>query len=196
MNIMIRDRVKILSREFGAAYAMGREKFTHGEVKGIKGKIYEALWKGDSETTKSHVTNLRRMIKEADSATPANVMTLKERIEEIEKDIAIEDIRRKIEGWFKSSTSLVCVLPILEVHAQIHEAAHDEPGNWPKDFLQAMMKRIERNGSWQSRRKLNLGTCSMRPKSLPMSTWSADLQSFRWESCSRGKGVENTNSGK
>ena len=140
-NIMIGDTVKILSRKFDAAYAMGREKFTHGEVKDIKGKIYEVLWRGDSKTTKSHVTNLRRMIKEADSATPANVMMLKDKIEEIEKDIAIEDIRRKIEGWFKTTTSLVCVLPILEVHAQIHDAAaHDEPGNWPKDFLQAMMK--------------------------------------------------------
>ncbi len=91
-DIMIGDKVKILSRKFGAAYAMGREKFTHGEVKDIKGKICEVLWKGDSETTKSHVTNLRRMINEADSATPANVMMLKDKIEEIEKDIAMEDI--------------------------------------------------------------------------------------------------------
>jgi hypothetical protein len=139
-DIMIGDKVKILSRKFGAAYAMGREKFTHGEVKDIKGNVCEVLWKGDSKTTKSHVTNLRRMIKEADSATPANVMMLNDKIESIEKDIAMEDIRRQIEGWFKTSTSLACVLPILEVHAQIHEAAHDEPGNWPKDFLQAMMK--------------------------------------------------------
>jgi hypothetical protein len=139
-DIMIGDKVKILSRKFGAAYAMGREKFTHGEVKDIKGNVCEVLWKGDSKTTKSHVTNLRRMIKEADSATPANVMMLNDKIESIEKDIAMEDIRRQIEGWFKTSTSLACVLPILEVHAQIHAAAHDEPGNWPKDFLQAMMK--------------------------------------------------------
>ena len=139
-DIMIGDKVKILSRKFGAAYAMGREKFTHGEVKDIKGNVCEVLWKGDSKTTKSHVTNLRRMIKEADSATPANVMMLNDKIESIEKDIAMEDIRRQIEGWFKTSTSLACVLPVLEVHAQIHEAAHDEPGNWPKDFLQAMMK--------------------------------------------------------
>ncbi len=49
-------------------------------------------------------------------------------------------VQRKIEGWFKTNTSIVCVLPILEVHAQIHDAVHDEPRNWPKDFLQAMMK--------------------------------------------------------
>ena len=99
------------------------------------------LWKGDTETMKSHVTHLKRMIEEADSAaTPANVMMLEERIGEIERDIVMEDVRKKMEGWFKSTTSLVCVLPILEVHAQIRGAVQDEPGNWPKDFLQAMMK--------------------------------------------------------
>jgi hypothetical protein len=139
-NIMIGDKVRILSRKFGTAYATGRGKFTHGEVKGIKGLIYEVLWKGDTETTKSHVTNLRRMIKEADSMTPENVLLLKETINKIEKDIEMEDARRKIEGWFKSNTSILCVLPILEVHAQIHGMVQDEPGNWPKDFLQAMMK--------------------------------------------------------
>ena len=109
-------------------------------MKGIKGKVYEVLWKGDTETMKSHVTHLKRMIEEADSATPANVMMLEERIGEIERDIVMEDVRKKMEGWFKSTTSPVCVLPILEVHAQIRGAVQDEPGNWPKDFLQAMMK--------------------------------------------------------
>jgi hypothetical protein len=90
---------------------------------------------------KSHVTHLKRMIEEAVSAAPLNVMMLEERIKEIEKDIAMEDVRKKIEGWFKSSTAMMCVLPILEVHAQIRGAVqNDEPGNWPKDFLQAMMK--------------------------------------------------------
>ncbi len=98
------------------------------------------LWKGDLETMKSHVTHLRRMINEADSATPANVMLLKERIAVIQKDIVMEDVRRKIEECFKSKTSIICVLPILEVHAQLHGVVHDEPGDWPKDFQQAMMK--------------------------------------------------------
>ena len=97
---------------------------------GIKGKIYEVLWKGDTETMKSHVTHLKRMIKEADSAAPVVVMLLEEKIVEIERDIKMEDVRRKIEGWFKTSTAIMCVLPILEVHAQIHGAVqNDEPGN-------------------------------------------------------------------
>ena len=140
-NISVGDEVKILSTRFGAAYAKGRDKFIHGQVMGIKGKIYEVLWKGDTETMKSHVTHLKRMIKEADSAALVVVMLLEEKIVEIERDIKMEDVRRKIEGWFKTSTAILCVLPILEVHAQIHGAVqNDEPGNWPKDFLQAMMK--------------------------------------------------------
>ncbi len=82
-NILIGDKVKILSKRFGAAYAKGRDKLTHGVVKGIKGKIYEVLWKGDSETMKTHVTHLKKMIREADSATPASVMMLEEKIEEM-----------------------------------------------------------------------------------------------------------------
>jgi hypothetical protein len=60
------------------------------------------LWKGDTETMKSHVTHLKRMIKEANSAAPVVVMMLEEKIVEIERDIKMEDVRRKIEGWFKN----------------------------------------------------------------------------------------------
>ena len=38
VNISIGNKVKILSKRFGAAYAKGRDKFTHGVVKGIKEK--------------------------------------------------------------------------------------------------------------------------------------------------------------
>jgi hypothetical protein len=107
VNITIGDKVKILSSRFGASYAKGRDKFISGVVKGIKGKVYDVLWKGDTETMKSHITHLKRMIEEADSATTANVMMLEERIGEIERDIVMEDVRKKIEGWFKSITSLV-----------------------------------------------------------------------------------------
>ncbi len=124
--------MKILSSNFGASYAKGRDKFISEVVKGIKGKVYEVLWKGDTKTMKSHVAHPKRMIEEADSATTANVMMLEERIGEIERDIMMEDVRKKIEEWFKLTTSLVCVLPILEVHAQIRGAVQDEPGNWPR----------------------------------------------------------------
>ncbi len=65
---------------------------------------------------------------------------MNKKIEVIELEVELEDIRRQIEGWFKSSTSLACILPILEVNAQLHGITNDEPGNWPKDFLQAMMQ--------------------------------------------------------
>ncbi len=35
-NITIGDKVKILSTRFGAAYAKGRDNFTHGEVRELK----------------------------------------------------------------------------------------------------------------------------------------------------------------
>jgi hypothetical protein len=89
---------------------------------------------------KSHITHLEKLIKEASPAMPVTTLMLQEKVSEIEMEVKLEDIRRQIEGWFKTTTSLSCILPILEVHAQLHGIINDEPGNWPKDFLQAMMK--------------------------------------------------------
>jgi hypothetical protein len=41
--IGIGDKVKILTKRFGAAYEKGRKKFTKGIVKGIVGRVYEVL---------------------------------------------------------------------------------------------------------------------------------------------------------
>ncbi len=139
-TIVVGDKVKILSRRFGSVYEKGRKKFTKGIVKGIVEKVYEVLWDGDAETMKSPITHLERMIKEAAPANPTTSLLLQERIKEIEMEVRMEDVRRQNEGWFKTSTSFACVLPILEVHAQLHGIANDEPGNWLRDFLQAMMK--------------------------------------------------------
>jgi hypothetical protein len=138
--IELGDKVKILTKRFGAAYEKGRKKVTKGIVKGIVGRVYEVLWDGDSETMKSHITHLDKLIKEANPVGPMVAALVNKKIEVIELEVALEDVRRQIEGWFKSSTSLACILPILEVNAQLHGIANDEPGNWPKDFLQAMMK--------------------------------------------------------
>ena len=59
------------------------------------------LWKGDTETMKSHVTHLKRMIEEAVSAAPLNVMMLEERINEIENDIVMEDVRKRLRDGSK-----------------------------------------------------------------------------------------------
>ncbi len=139
-KIAVGDKVKILTKRFETAYEKGRKKFTKGIVKGILGKVYEMLWDGDVETNKSHITHLDKLIKEASPAMPVTTLILQERIEEIEVEVRMEDVRRQIEGWFKTSPSLACILPILEVHAQLHGIANDKPGNWPRDFLQAMMK--------------------------------------------------------
>lgn len=97
---------------------------------------------------KSHISHLDKLIKEASPAMPLTALMLQERIKEIELEVRMEDVRKQIEGWFKTTTSLACVLPILEIHAQLHGTVNDEPGNWPKDFLQAMMKEDWRE--WES----------------------------------------------
>jgi hypothetical protein len=139
-KIAVGDKVKILTKRFGAAYEKDRKKFTKGIVKGILGNVYEVLWDGDAETMKSHITHLDKMIKEASPVLPMTTLILQEKIAEIEMEVRLEDVRRQIDGWFKTTTSLACILPILEVHAQLQGITNDEPGNWPKDFLQAMMK--------------------------------------------------------
>ncbi len=139
-SIAVGDKVKILTKRFGTAYEKGRKKFTKGIMKGILGKVYEVLWDGDAETMKSHITHLDKLIKEASPAMPVTTLMLQERIKEIEMEVRMEDVRRQIEGWFKTSTFLACILPILEVHAQLHGIAKEKPRNWPRDFLQAMMK--------------------------------------------------------
>ncbi len=125
-------------------YEKGRKNFTKGIVKGIVGKVYEVMWDGDSETMKSHITHLNKLVKEANPAKKMVAALVNERIVEIELEVKLEDARRQIEGWFKSKTSLACILPILEVHAQLNGLVNDEPGNWPGDFLQAMMSEDRR----------------------------------------------------
>ncbi len=59
------DKVKILTKRFSSMYEKGRKKFTKGIVKGIVGKVYKVMWDGDSETMKSHITHLNKLVKEA-----------------------------------------------------------------------------------------------------------------------------------
>ncbi len=131
-DIAVGDKVKILTTRFGSVYEKGKKKFTKGIVKSIIGKVYEVLWDGDSETMKSHITHLNKLVKEANPAKKMVAALLNKRIVAIELEAKLEDVRRQIEGWFKSATSLACILPILEVHAQLNGLTNDEPGNWPK----------------------------------------------------------------
>ncbi len=98
------------------------------------------LWDGDSETIKSHITHLAKLVKEANPVMPMVAALVNKKIEVIELEVKMEDVRRQIEGWFKSSPSLACILPVLEVNARLQGITNDDPVNWPKGFLQAMMK--------------------------------------------------------
>jgi hypothetical protein len=94
-------------------------------VKGVLGNVYEMLWDGDAETMKSHISHLDKLNKEASPAMPLTALMLQERLKGIELEVRMEDVRKQIEGWFKTTTSLACVLPILEVHAQLHGIVND-----------------------------------------------------------------------
>ena len=93
---------------------------------------------------KSHITHLNKLVKEARTALPIVAALLVERVAEIERKVRLDDVRKQVEGWFKTTTALACILPILEVNAQLHGILKDEPGNWPRDFLEAMMKEDRR----------------------------------------------------
>jgi hypothetical protein len=72
----------------------------------------------------------------AKTATPITTVMLNAKIEELEKGIKIRDC---LNAWSKGKTKMETILPILEIHSQISNAANDDPGNWRKDFLQAMV---------------------------------------------------------
>jgi hypothetical protein len=109
----------------------------------------------------------------------------------------MEDVRKKLEGWFKTSTAIVCVLPILEVHAQIHGAVKDdEPGNWPKDFLQAMIKDDWREWITAIKKEIESWHLFDAADEVAHEEWCKVQRSSPWENCSRGKDVGNTSSGK
>ncbi len=90
-------------------------------MQGIVGKVYEVLWDGDSESMKSYITHLNKLVKEARTALPIVAALLVERVAEIEREARLDDVRKQVKGWFKTTTSLACILPILEVNAQLHD---------------------------------------------------------------------------
>jgi hypothetical protein len=61
---------------------------------------------------------------------------LNAKIGELEKEIKV---REWLNEWSRGKTRIETILPIMEIHSQLQGAANDEPGSWPKDFLQAMI---------------------------------------------------------
>ncbi len=99
-DIGVGYKVKILTKRFGSVYEKGRKKFTKGIVRGIVGKVYEVLWDGDSETMKSHITHLNKLVKEANPEKKMVAALVNAKIVNLELEAQLEDVRKQIEGWF------------------------------------------------------------------------------------------------
>jgi hypothetical protein len=94
--IIVGDKVKILTKtkRFGSVYEKGRKNFTKGVVKNITGKVYEVLWDGDSETMKSHITHLNKLVREANPAKHMVAALVNESIVRIELEAGSKVGRR------------------------------------------------------------------------------------------------------
>ena len=128
------DRVKILTSRFGARYAEGKEKYTYGSIVSCKGgKVAEVLWDGadgyEPEIVESRLWHLQRvspLLKIARNLfgkTDVKINRLKE-------TTGNKWPLRKVEAMF----------PVLEVGSQLTETDLNANGNWPKDFIEALIR--------------------------------------------------------
>jgi hypothetical protein len=117
------DRVKIRTCKFGVVYAKGKPEFTHGSIVSIdERKIADVKWDlvdGESIAMSPHVKHLQRV-------SPV-LRILKQTLEEKKGD---EWPLKTIEAMF----------PILEVGSQLTEHDSNANGNWPKDFIEALIR--------------------------------------------------------
>jgi hypothetical protein len=118
MGIKALDRVRILTKKFGAGYAKGKNKYTHGIVRKVIGKDAEVLWE-DGETMKSHVSNLKRV----ESALSM-----------------VCDLTSNNTDLIWPYKTLMTILPVLEVGSCLSESDVNKGGNWPKYFYEALVR--------------------------------------------------------
>jgi hypothetical protein len=118
------DRVKILTKCFGKEYAIGQPKYTYGKVVKLnKGKIVDVRWDnvdgGAGQRMDARLSQLKRV-------NP--IMTIIKRISD----------KIKANLWpFKSAATM---LPVLEVGSALAESDPNANGNWPKDFVEALIR--------------------------------------------------------
>jgi hypothetical protein len=122
------DRVKILTTRFGIGYAKGKPKWTWGKVVSVsKDNIVAVEWdsaEGRGEVMKAHLAHLVKV-------NPVMVM-----IEKVSK-------RLRWKGWpFKTVSTM---LPILEVGSVLTDPDPNESENWPRDFIEALIRPDWRN---------------------------------------------------
>ena len=118
------DRVKIKTFRFGKAYAKGRPVFTYGNIVSTQGgKVIDVRWdndEGDGEVMKTKLSDLQRV-------TPViNIVS------HILKDV------KESGGW--PIRKVEAMFPVLEVGSQLTESDLNANGNWPRDFIEVLIR--------------------------------------------------------
>ena len=121
--LKVNDRVKIKTCKFGVVYAKGKPAFTYGTIISVdRGKIADVKWdlvNGDEIEMSPHVKHLQWV---------APVMRI---LKEIIKE-------RSGDKWPLRNAE--AMFPILEVGSQLTESDPNANGNWPKDFIEALVR--------------------------------------------------------
>jgi hypothetical protein len=122
-TLKIDDRVKIRTFRFGKEYARGRPKYTYGNIVSLDGgKVIDVKWnseEGEGEIMKTKLADLQ----------------LVDPVPEIVGQILKETMTC---GW--SFRSVEAMFPVLEVGSQLSEPDIDANGNWPRDFIEALIR--------------------------------------------------------
>ena len=114
-RIDVGDRVKIQTKKFGKAYAVGLPIYTYGYVREKKGDLYEVIWDA-GDVMKAHK---RHLIYQGEN--------------ENEDDVESEP---KYNGKITKET----ILPILSVGTALSPQSGKETSNWPRDFYEALLR--------------------------------------------------------
>jgi hypothetical protein len=121
--LKLNDRVKMKTCRFGVKYAKGKSKFTYGMITQIdKGKIADVKWEtveGEPVTMSAHVSHLQRV---------SPILKILSKILNGKDDYK----------WPLKRTELM--FPVLEVGSQLTVPNPNENGNWPKDFIEALIR--------------------------------------------------------
>jgi hypothetical protein len=122
-TLKLNDRVKMKTCRFGVKYAKGKSKFTYGTITQIdKGKIADVKWEtaeGEPISMSAHVSHLQRV---------SPILKI------------LSDILKGKNGYEWPFKRTELMFPVLEVGSQLTVQNPNENGNWPKDFIEALIR--------------------------------------------------------
>jgi hypothetical protein len=122
-SLKANDRVKIRTECFGKEYSVGREKYTYGRVVKVNGKIDDVQW---------------------DNAKGGGGVRMDARLSQLKRVnpilMILKHLSRNDGGWGWPLKTVETMLPVLEVGSVLAESDPNASGNWPKDFVEAMIR--------------------------------------------------------